>query len=113
MTNGKMEVAHGAAANTWETMIKIEIPHEAVRKCMVPQGGPVIWQTRHSKVKHEWQVNSVCFPMVNLRVQGTRTSMSGAEMDLTVLEDVRSAKVTEPTHPLTSIPPSRSDIPEK
>ena len=49
----------------------------------------------------------MCFPMVNLRVQGTRTSMSGAcraEMDLTVLEDVRRRgpwKVTEPTHPLT------------
>ena len=46
--------------------------------------------------------------MVNLRVQGTRTSMSGAcgaEMDLTVLEDVRrrgARKVTEPTHPLTT-----------
>ena len=51
--NEKMEVPHGAAANTWETMIKIEIPHEAVRKRMVPQGGPVIWQTRHNKVKHE------------------------------------------------------------
>ena len=36
-----------------ETMIKIEIPHEAVRKRMVPQGGPVIWQTRDNKVKHE------------------------------------------------------------
>ena len=36
-----------------ETMIKIEIPHEAVRKRMVPQGGPVIWQTRHNKVKHK------------------------------------------------------------
>ena len=34
-------------------MKKIEIPHEAVRKRMVPQGGPVIWQTRHNKVKHE------------------------------------------------------------
>ena len=37
-----------------ETMIKIEIPHEAVRKHMVPQGGPVTWQTRHNKVKHEY-----------------------------------------------------------
>ena len=36
-----------------ETMIKIEIPHEAVRKRMVPQGGPVIWQKRDNKVKHE------------------------------------------------------------
>ena len=26
-----------------ETMIKIEIPHETVRKCMVPQGGLVTW----------------------------------------------------------------------
>ena len=36
-----------------ETMIKVEIPHEAVRKHVVPQGGLVIWQTRHNKVKHE------------------------------------------------------------
>src|SRR6201997_4591249 len=36
-----------------ETIIKIEIPHAAARRRMIPQGGPVIWQTRHSKVKHE------------------------------------------------------------
>src|ERR1700761_628284 len=36
-----------------ETIIKIEIPHAAARRRMIPQGGPVTWQTRHSKVKHE------------------------------------------------------------
>src|SRR6201996_6471560 len=36
-----------------ETIIKIEIPHAAARRRMIPQGGPVTWQTRHSKVKHD------------------------------------------------------------
>ena len=36
-----------------ETIIKIEIPHAAARRRMIPQGEPVIWQTRHRKVKHE------------------------------------------------------------
>src|ERR1700761_7926008 len=36
-----------------ETIIKIEIPHAAVRRHMIPQGGPVTWQTRPNKVKHE------------------------------------------------------------
>ena len=53
----------------------------------------------------------MCFPMVNLRVQGTRTNMSGAygaEIDLTVLEGVRRRRprkcpgMTEPTYPLTN-----------
>src|SRR6201996_8431764 len=36
-----------------ETIIKIEIPHAVARRRTIPQGGPVIWQTRHSKVKHK------------------------------------------------------------
>ena len=36
-----------------ETLTKIEIPHKAARQRMVPQGGPVTWQTRPNKVKHE------------------------------------------------------------
>src|ERR1700761_8238499 len=90
-----------------ETLTKIEIPHKAVRKRMVPQGGPVTWQARHSKVKHEcvskFRVFSdgepPCIRHANEYEQSLR-SRNGLDRFRGCTE-ARASKVTEPTHPLT------------
>jgi len=94
---------------------------------MIPQGGPVTWQTRHSKVKHECASKFRVFsdgepPCTRHANEYERSLRSRVRLDrfrgcteAWAMEsngaDSSPNILTEPTHPLTSTPPSRSDVP--
>src|ERR1700761_9464307 len=91
-----------------ETIIKIEIPHAVARRRTIPQGGPVIWQTKHSKVKHKcaskFRVFSDGEPLCIRHANEYEWSLrSRIRLDrFRGCTEARVSKVTEPTHPLTT-----------